>query len=525
MKLYIILFLFSITNILLAQSPYTNILISSQFSPEEPSICMNPKNTNLLVAGANIDSYYFSTNGGSSWTSGTLVSTYQVWGDPIISVDTLGNFLYFHLVNGNYFIDRMGMQKSTDNGVTWSAGTFWQYNPPRAEQDKEGVAVDWTHGPRGNTIYVAWTQFDHYGSTNPADSSNIFFAKSTDDGNSFGGIVRLNQVAGDCRDEDYTQEGAVPCVGPNGEVYIAWAGPLGINNFKIFFTKFTDNGPRQPGNIIAATQRGGWDYVVSGIYRNNGLPASACDISNGPYRGTIYVNYTDSAGPADHDVMVIKSTNGGLNWSAPIRVNDDAPGKEQFFSWMAIDQVTGYIYIVFYDRRNYTDNNTDVFLARSTNGGTTWINERISSSPFVPNSGTFFGDYNGITVHNGKVRPIWTRLSGSNTSVWTALIEYPVGINPVTSEIPKSFALHQNYPNPFNPVTKIRFDIPASASGEISLKVYNELGKEAATLINDRLNAGTYEIEWDASGLASGVYFYKLSAKDLSETRRLVLVK
>lgn len=162
-------------------------------------------------------------------------------------------------------------------------------------------------------------------------------------------LKRLSRFGGDCVDEDYTTEGSVPAVGPNGEVYVAWSGPPHVNNFfKLYFDKSTDGGNTWLENdIVAGTQRGGWDYVVAGIYRSNGLPVTLCDISNSPYRGTIYINYTDSAGPADHDVMLIKSTNGGLNWSAPIRINDDAPGKEQFFTWMTIDQVTGHLYCVF----------------------------------------------------------------------------------------------------------------------------------------------------------------------------------
>ena len=456
MKSFIKYFLpvFLISGTLFSQSAYTNVQISNLNSPEEVSICINPKNPNQIVAGANIDSYFYSSNAGLNWTSGTLISSLPVWGDPIISVDTSGNFYYFHLVNGQSFIDRMGVQKSTNAGLSWSSGTFYQFNPPK-QQDKEGVCIDFTHGSRGNTIYVTWTQFDSYGTPNPNDSSNILFAKSTDGGASFGSIQRINQKAGDCVDADYTTEGAVPAVGPNGEIYVAWAGALGINNFKIFFDKSTDGGATWLANdIIAGSQPGGWDYGVSGIYRNNGLPCTLCDISNGPYRGNIYINYTDSAGPADHDVKVLKSTNGGLNWSNPIRVNDDAPGNEQFFSWMAIDQVTGYVYVVFYDRRNYSNNQTDVYLAHSTDGGNTWINERISTSPFTPNSGTFFGDYNGISAYNGKVRPMWTRLVSGQLSVWTAIVDYPVGIHTVSNEIPASYSLSQNYPNPFNPSTE-----------------------------------------------------------------------
>ena len=528
MKTSVVLLLVILTSSLFSQSSYTNIQISGVGGPNEPSICINPKNTNQLVAGANTDKVYRSSDGGTTWVSSILTGTYTVWGDPCIITDTVGNFYYFHLVNGASFIDRMGVNKSTNAGATWNAGTYYQFNPPK-QQDKEWAITDFTHGPRGNWIYVAWTEFDNYGSTNSLDSSRILFARSTDMGATFTGITRLSKLGGDCRDEDYTTEGAVSAVGPNGEVYVAWSGPQGLNNFKIFFDKSTDGGTTWLANdIVAGTQRGGWDYVLAGIYRNNGLPITCCDISNSPYRGTIYVNYTDSAGPSDHDVMVIKSTNGGTNWSSPIRVNDDPAGKEQFFSWMTIDQVTGYIYIVFYDRRNYTNTQTDVYLATSTNGGATWVNERISSSPFTPVSNIFFGDYNNITAHNGIVRPIWIRLQSSVLSLWTAIINNPVGVEPVSTEIPSSYKLEQNYPNPFNPVTSINFDIPSvngNAAQDVSIKIYDILGNETAVIVNGKLAPGSYKYEWDATLAPSGVYFYKMQAGDFSETKKMILTK
>ena len=532
---------------LFSQSPYTNIQISNVSSPEEPSIQINPKNTNQVVAGANISSYYYSSDAGSTWTRGTLTnSSWGVWGDPCIIVDTNQNFYFFHLSNTpGQWIDRIVCQKSTNAGVSWNnPGSYTYVNWPR-QQDKEWAITDFTHGSRGNWIYCSWTQFDDYGTSNPADSSRILFARSTDAGITWTGVQRINKLSGNCVDGDYTVEGAVPAVGPNGEVYVAWAGPQSTNNFKIFFDKSTDGGNTWLANdIIAANNPGGWDlgsgsasgYGILGIQRANGMPVTCCDLSNGPYNGYIYINYLDSVGTRDRDVMVVRSTNGGTTWSAPIRVNNDPPGAEQFFTWMTIDRATGVIYIVFYDRRNYyppsTNTQTDVYLAYSTNGGTTWINERISSSPFTPTSGVFFGDYNCITAHNGKVRPIWTRLSSGQLSVWTALINFPVGLKNINSEIPKSFGLHQNYPNPFNPVTKFRFDVAPlnPPNGGINnpfvvLKVYDILGKEIATIVNNELSPGTYEYEWDASDLASGVYFYTIKANGFEATKKLVLSK
>ena len=527
MKTTVFTLLFILTTSIYSQSSYTNITISATGGPNEPSICVNPKNTNQIVAGANTDKVYRSSDGGQTWVSSILTGTYTVWGDPCIITDTVGNFYYFHLVNGASFIDRMGVNKSTNAGATWNAGTYWQFNGK--QQDKEWAITDFTHGPRGNWIYVAWTEFDNYGTSNPNDSSRILFARSTDMGATFTGIKRLSRYGGNCVDEDYTTEGSVPAVGPNGEVYVAWSGPLGINNFKLFFDKSTDGGNTWLENdIVAGTQRGGWDYVVAGIYRSNGLPITLCDISNSPYRGTIYINYTDSAGPADHDVMVIKSTDGGNTWSAPIRINDDPAGKEQFFTWMSIDQVTGYLYCVFYDRRNYTNTQTDVYIARSTNGGTTWINERISAAPFTPQSNIFFGDYTNISSHNGVVRPIWIRLVSGTLSVLTAIMNFPVGVEPVSTEIPASFSLKQNYPNPFNPNTTFEFDIPSFAGNgqqDVSIKVYDILGNETAVIVNGKLSAGSYKYEWDASSQPSGVYFYKMQSGSYSETKKMILAK
>ncbi len=114
----------------------------------------------------------------------------------------------------------------------------------------------------------------------------------------------------------------------------------------------------------------------------------------------------------------------------------------------------------------------------------------------------------------------------------------PIGITPISNEIPKTFSLSQNYPNPFNPSTKINFSVPlfsqggvSRRDGVVSLKIYNALGKEMETLVNENLKPGLYEVTWNASNYPSGVYFYKLSAtggvgdNNGSFTRKMVLIK
>ena len=90
-------------------------------------------------------------------------------------------------------------------------------------------------------------------------------------------------------------------------------------------------------------------------------------------------------------------------------------------------------------------------------------------------------------------------------------------------ETPKIFSLRQNYPNPFNPSTTISFDIPLDSY--VSLKVFDMLGREVATIISEKLTAGTYTHVWNASSLTSGVYFYRLNAGSYAETKKLLLLK
>lgn len=118
-------------------------------------------------------------------------------------------------------------------------------------------------------------------------------------------------------------------------------------------------------------------------------------------------------------------------------------------------------------------------------------------------------------------------VNGSSKS----FIEIPItplviGIQQISTEIPQQFNLSQNYPNPFNPVTKIRFEVPATGKNNfVTLKIYDITGKEVATLVDNNFSAGIYEADWDAKGFASGVYFYRLTAGEFSDVKKMMLVK
>ena len=391
------------------------------FGPCEPSICINSTDPNNIVAGAILDKVYVSNDGGQTWSINRLGSSYGVYGDPVVRADYNGNFYYAHLSNPKgkaysdpEFLDRIVIQKSTDKGQTWNDGSFTLPRTPK-DQDKQWLAID----PNDNTIYVTWTEFDLYNSKDENDHSRILFSKSTDEGESWTSPLAISQYEGNCLDDDQTTEGAVPCVGANGEIYVAWS----YDN-KIYFDRSFDKGKTwMDKDKVVADQPGGWTFNIPGISRCNGMPVTQVDRSNCPNKGNIYVNWGDQRnGEEDTDIWIATSSDNGNKWSKPIRVNNDLPGKHQFLSWMDVDQSTGNIYIVYYDRRHHDDATTDVYLAYSENGAKSFTNIKINSESFKPNSLLFFGDYNDISAHNGRVRPIWTQMHEKKLSVWTALI-------------------------------------------------------------------------------------------------------
>src|SRR5690606_23085768 len=103
------------------------------------------------------------------------------------------------------------------------------------------------------------------------------------------------------------------------------------------------------------------------------------------------------------------------------------------------------------------------------------------------------------------------------------ILDYASSINFLSSPLPDRYSLSQNYPNPFNPSTKINFDIVRA--GFVSVKVYNSLGQQVADLVSQDMTPGSYQADFDASALTSGIYFYTIKAGDFVETKKMVLMK
>lgn len=138
-----------------------------------------------------------------------------------------------------------------------------------------------------------------------------------------------------------------------------------------------------------------------------------------------------------------------------------------------------------------------------------------ASSP-MDNEGAFGTNHNfyfSADLNGGTVYSVW----GDMTTPVTVGVDKDGELNP------SQFSLSQNYPNPFNPSTVIKYAIPTAS--EVSLKVYNLLGQEVATLVNTMQNVGSYEVKFNASNLTSGIYFYTLSADGVSFTKKMMLIK
>jgi hypothetical protein len=167
----------------------------------------------------------------------------------------------------------------------------------------------------------------------------------------------------------------------------------------------------------------GWTIDIPGLGRSNGLPAAAVDLSDGPHRGTLYVNWIDERN-GDPDVFLLYSRDGGETWTGPVRVNDDpvGNGKAQFFTWMAVDPVDGAVNVVFHDRRGYDGTTTGLTMARSVDGGRTFVNHPVGQKPFETYPDVFFGDYNGISAYGGRVVAVYPHFTAPDALAVSAVL-------------------------------------------------------------------------------------------------------
>jgi len=514
---------------------YSNIYISpnyriypSNVSQSEPEIIRHPTNPNILFASSftintsfKSEGVYVTTNGGDTWFGSDTckgASLFNHGGDPGPAIDKDGRFFMTHIGNG--FPVGQFAHYSTDYGVTWSN----QYPIFTGEQVGKGdVRSDGTpSSPYYGRTYLAWTKF--------ASPFDLQISWTTNGGLNWTSPASVNNPPQRC-------QGAITRTNAAGDLLLSWAGVSPTSPFTenyVGFARSTNGG--QSFNVRENV------YNMNGIAGTlpqksnilvNGLPDMEVDMSGGPRNGWIYIVTAEkNLAPAgtDPDVIFHRSTDNGATWSAGIRVNQDAlnNGKIQYFPAMRVDDGGG-INIIYYDDRRTASDSAEVFLSRSTDGGSTWKDFPISEHKFKPTpivGGVtgYQGDNISITSVNNFLWPVWMDNYSGLYQIWTSKIDInTLGIKQVGTNVPEKFKLEQNYPNPFNPVTNIKFSVKEKT--DVNMKVYNTEGKLISTLVNKVLPAGEYEYSFDAANLNSGVYFVTVQAGGFSDTKKMVLLK
>jgi hypothetical protein len=233
----------------------------------------------------------------------------------------------------------------------------------------------------------------------------------------------------------------------------------------------------EPDSVLFAVS--GPDDAIQGSMSLTGQPQGGFDA-----QGNFYVLFAaispldvDAAGFHYTDLYAVGSRNNGATWGAPYNVTR-TPQSEDLWASLA-DNVGDSLRLVY---------QSDSFTGSGLQGRGT------APTTFL---------YLAVAKSNITLGP-------------SAVDDRPTGV-------PASFALRQNYPNPFNPTTAIQFSLPASVT--VKLEVYNMIGQKVATLVNDKLAAGSHTFTWNAQDTPSGIYFYKLEAENFSQTRKMVLMK
>jgi hypothetical protein len=420
----------------------------------------------------NAEIYYKrSTDGGVSWGVDTrLTNNTSISQSPSVSVFSS----VIHVVwqdnrdGGNHEIY---YKRSTDGGINW--GTDTRLTNATNNSRLPSVSVS------NSVVHVVWEDLRD-------GNYEIYYKRSTDGGVSWDADTRLTNDPANSLQSSVSVSISV--------VHVVWMDQRDGDNPEIYYKRSTDGG----ANWGADTK----------LTNNSDFSVYPSVTVSGSVVHVVWYDTRDG----DHEIYYKRSTDGGANWGADTRLTNN-PG----FSVYPSVSVSGLIvHVAWKDQR---DGNYEIYYKRSADGGISWgADTRLTNNSSV-------SENTSISSSGSVVHVVWRDWRDGNEEIYYKRDPSGniVGIINTNWEIPEQFSLSQNYPNPFNPVTVISYKLAVSSF--TSLKIYDVLGKEAATLVNQSQLPGTYEVEFDGSNLGSGIYYYKLTSGDFTETRKAVLIK
>jgi len=454
----------------------------------EPSIAVDPSNPMNVVIGwrqfDNVASNFrqagwgYSNDGGQTWTAPGKIEPGVFRSDPVLDYDDSGNFYYNSLTNTPSY--NCKVFKSSNGGVSWNSGTN------AFGGDKQWMAIDRSPGTGNDNIYSFWTS--NYSVCPPFN-----FTRSEDVNITYDNCIL---VAGD-------PYWGTMAVSSTGELFVAG----GTNNDSLQVVRSAN--AQSPGSNVF------WDLNVSVYmdgYLNGFIPVNpagllgqvniALDNSTGPGQGNVYLaaSLTRLSNFDQGDAMFARSTDGGLTWSAPLKLNDDNSfNNTQWLTTMSVAP-NGRIDVVWLDTRedNFGLDSSALYYTYSIDQGMTWsVNEKISPlfDPHIgyPNQDKM-GDYFEMISDNNGAHLAWANTLNGEEDVYYSYImpNIPIGLNEVAVAPDVTV-----YPNPGNGLFRYQTSVPVE-----QIRIFDLVGKEVM-IIKNPMRADNFDI----SDHPSGIYF------------------
>jgi len=482
------------------------------------SVCPKGTGTPAILAGTQGGRVYLSENNGENWTdvSNGLITGPWEWGDweaDVRSITVVGSS-FFACTNAGLFL-------STNNGAEWGpadAGIISSLtiNAFAVCGSEPGTNIFAGSFPSG--VFLSTDEGSHWGTANNGINSIDINAFTITGKNIFAGgptgvfLSTNNGANWDTAGLSNTGEVVSLLAATNAEgngLILAgtWNGLfISSDNGKTWnatalkedVTALAADSNQQGGmNIFAGTRGSGiflsTDQGVTWNSLHNGIPVveninALCFGGENLFAATDYILY--------------HSTDNGTSW-APTGLNTATISSNTWICSLAVDTIG-------------SDGST-IFAGTSDHGVLVSVNAGVSWAP--ANTGL-----TDLCAYSLAVSSPYL-FAGTNASgVWKRRLSEMTAIHePSPGKGPQIFSLNQNYPNPFNPSTVISYQLPQSSI--VTLKVYDIIGREVSTLVSEQKNIGQYEVTFDGSKLASGVYFYRLQAGTYVETKKLLLLK